>query len=44
MVKADPAADYYRDLELVSGATEQEIKKAFKKLGTELVFTLVGTS
>lgn len=34
MVKADLTRDYYADLELQVGATEAEIKKQFKKLGT----------
>jgi hypothetical protein len=34
MVKADLTRDYYADLELQAGATEAEIKKQFKKLGT----------
>ena len=33
MVKADPRRDYYADLELQPGATADEIKKQFKKLG-----------
>lgn len=34
MVKADPKRDYYADLELKPSATEEEIKKQFRKLGT----------
>jgi len=33
-MKADLTRDYYADLELQPGATEAEIKKQFKKLGT----------
>ena len=33
MVKADPRHDYYADLELPPGATGEEIKKQFRKLG-----------
>jgi hypothetical protein len=33
VVKADLTRDYYADLGLASGATEADIKKAFKKLG-----------
>jgi len=34
VVKADFTRDYYGDLDLTAGATEADIKKAFKKLGT----------
>ena len=34
MVKADPKRDYYKDLELPSGADSEEIKKQFRLLGT----------
>jgi len=35
MVKADVKRDYYADLELKAAATEDEIKKQFRKLGAE---------
>lgn len=34
MVKAEAERDYYADLELNPKADANEIKKAFKKLGT----------
>lgn len=38
MVKADLAQDYYGDLGVPVGASEAEIKKAFKKLGMVSLF------
>ena len=35
MVKADAKRDYYADLGLKASATEDDIKKQFRKLGTE---------
>lgn len=34
MVKADPKQDYYADLELTSSATEEDVKRKFRLLGT----------
>lgn len=34
MVKADFTRDYYADLELPPGADVNDVKKAFRKLGT----------
>lgn len=34
MVKPDAKQDYYADLEVAPGASADEIKKQFRKLGT----------
>ena len=37
MGKADADRDYYADLELEPGVSANDVKKAFKKLGTVIL-------